>query len=711
LRYRRGRLIAVGLLLNLGQAGAFSTRVHIAIANDIREGMIAGDGRTVTLRAPITGTTYRVTLAEADARAIVQAPLAFRAGAVGPDNMAFPGMTDPSHALQQRPFLQCEELYKNASNDEERAYALGCFVHGTSDTVAHHFVNYLAGETFTLTPLTTGRKQSFDNVLAHIQAESLFQVAVVTARPERFVQGQLAHTIPTAFVSRTYFDRNSSLYPVFAGRAEATLRAAMAAAPSKSMFAVAGDAMLGPAEHLSLVPVYLAEAQNVRASAKASIEATVRNLQDRTSVDGARLQVSAGPDGKLGTKDDRTACTATCATIYAKYFVSVGLLAPRLDASGNPLPSAFDKLSEKLGDDLRGFVPAYLETVERVSTKFNTPVTAASVNDFDVAPVDLQRMFDPMTQWGRRLSTVDYRTVSQAVVPGWILSIENALQSAGVNVSVPDLLAAFVDPVIAPIRDAITLRVVDDAKTYLDELSRAYRTQSGGLKTSQEQTLKAAAPEGEPRTVLDHVYDSGIYAHAFNLSAATLANHQIVLAADPSNAVSDGPASFDTSYSPSWTQAGLCDYLREAVFPFGLDARALLSFEDGANPGAARFAVLERDSPVECHDGDIGAFSAMPTQQTCRLTTLGPLQASRMGSLSRGFPPSLSEASVACRNILVPGLPGPKQMPTTEAGGGAPGASANADGCGCAQSSPNLSNALVAVVALLGLVLVRRRSV
>src|SRR5689334_12449769 len=102
--------LAMVVLGSPRSADAFSTRVPIAFANDVRDALIAGGGKTIDLKL---GDGV-VKLKDEDARAIVGFPLAFRAGAIGPDNMIFPGMTDPSHAIFQRPFEQCDLLYRAA---------------------------------------------------------------------------------------------------------------------------------------------------------------------------------------------------------------------------------------------------------------------------------------------------------------------------------------------------------------------------------------------------------------------------------------------------------------------------------------------------------------------------------------------------------------------------------------------------------------------
>ncbi|MEQ1568203.1 MAG: hypothetical protein ABMA64_21365, partial [Myxococcota bacterium] len=70
-------------------AHAFTTRVHVALANDVYEALAASDGRMIHL----LGSDQRVELDPVDAGAILAHPLEFRAGAIGPDNFVFPAMT------------------------------------------------------------------------------------------------------------------------------------------------------------------------------------------------------------------------------------------------------------------------------------------------------------------------------------------------------------------------------------------------------------------------------------------------------------------------------------------------------------------------------------------------------------------------------------------------------------------------------------------
>lgn len=699
---RRFALLAAFLLIP-GSAEAFSTRVHIAIANDLRESMIAAGDGTIHLKL----STGVVTLKAEDIRALKLYPTAFRGGVVGPDNMAFPAMTDPSHALYQKPFMQCEKLYQSAANDEERAYALGCFAHGAADIVAHHFVNYLSGETFTLTPLTSSRATSYTNVVRHIEAENMVQAALLKAKPSAFTQNELTHAIPTAFVARNYFLTTSDLYPYFAGPAQKKLDAAKAAAPGKNILSVAGSADLGVGDHLSLLPVYLGEIDGLRTDTRAKLAKTIADLQDRSTADGAKLKVTAGPDGKLGTRDDGTSCSVSCASAYAKYFVAVGLMNPRKDAGGNVLPSAYDKISEKLGSDLRNFVPAYLATIERLSARINTPLQPGAADTFDFSPNEIPGLFQPMTSWADALTTIDYRTIANAVVPGWLLDIESALQSVDVNIPVPGIIEEILRPFIDPLKNLLKEKLVDEAKSYFEELIAQYKDLVPPTNAEYTKRLDIAKDPSVKGALLDHLLESGLYAHSFNLAAAALAAHAAVLPDEQdTSSFQLSPVSFDTSYGPDWTQVGTCEYLRRDVLPLGLGASALLTIVDSAGTHKSR---IVDDSPVECHEGSLKAFSANPTAETCALTNLPALRSSKHGSVSGGFPPTLGSTMFSCRNITVPGLTLPPKGTGGTGGtnGSTPGkdAAADAGGCSCNEAPGRQDPARKAVGALGGLLL------
>jgi len=706
---RKGALLATTIVaVTLGHAAtanAFTTRVHIALANEVRTALVAGGSKSVALKLG----PYTVTLSDADAKAIIEQPLAFRAGAVGPDNVIFPGMTDPSHAIEQRPFEQCQVLYGMAITAEERAYAIGCFLHGSTDAIAHHYVNYMTGETFTLTPITSARMSSWSNVVRHIAAEAMLQKAAFNLKPANFAVGPMSHTIPKGFVLRAYFDTTSPLWQMASKHPRDKFEKNRASKPGASLATLVSTSGLAPAEQLVMAPYYIEEIEKGRVKMRTDIEAAIRTMQDWSSTDGSRLKVTAGADGVLGTLDDKTACTGTCPTLYAKYFTYVSILKPRKDAGGMILPSAFDKISDELGKDLRAFSPALVDTIVNVSTKLNGPLSATS-DGMDMSKADVAVAFAPMKDWSNDLTTIDYETITRAVVPDWLQKLEDLMRTAGVSVTIPDIVAALMQPVVQPIKDAIKTYVIDLAEAQVGTLIDEYKRSFAAINTEFTGRLDAAATS--KGNVLANLYDTGIWAHSFNIAAAAIAKHELVLP-DPDDV---GPATFDAAHTPSWMQAGVCDYLRTAIFPLGLDVKALLSV------GADAPAKVTDDAPIECHDGSLTSFTSSPSIANCKLTALATLMTSKVGSVSRSYPPDLG-TKPPCRYLAVPGLPDPPEQPDTgvpaddsgvrpgdDAGAvGNPAAPTDADGgCGC-RTTASSGNAPWALFALASLFALRRR--
>lgn len=720
-----------------GEAAAFSTRVHIMIANKLREALIAADDGTIPLRFG----DHAVILSEADAQALRDHPLSFRAGAVGPDNMVFPGMTDPSHAIGQRPYEQCELLYQEAVLPEERAYALGCFLHGTTDAIAHHYVNFMTGETFTLTPITSAREDSYTNVVRHILAESAIQRAALTLDPAAFTAEALSHEIPIGFVLRTYLNTENPVWQMMAAHAKAEYDAAVAEDPDASLTTIVAGLDVAPADHLVLSPVYLATVEPAIAAAKADLEAKIAAMQDPGTPEGAELKVTAGSDGVLGTKDDETACSLTCPQLFTEYFAYTGLLAPRYTADMRPLPSAFEKITGELRSEVLSFHAAYMETVANLSSKLNEPPDPMA-GEFGVSKEELAALFAPLNAWADKIETIDYDTLVYATVPDWIIELDTFLQAFGLDVDLAAIFEAIFKPIVQPIKDALYGAFIAQAEVFLGGLIAEIEAKKDEIYAEYDARLAAAADPKLGGDALDHFYDSGLFGHAFNIAAAAIAEHAAVLPVgdDP---IGIGPASFDASYTPAWMQAGACDYLAEAVFPLGIDVRGALSVRNGEGDFPA---VLDEDSPIECHDGSLSAFAAAPSVMTCALTKLAALLGNPVGSLSRAYPPALAAEPGGCENAVIPGLPDPPpegetdssggetdtgadtDAPTTgaeptgggsggsgEGSGGSGGASATggagaeAGGCGCRSQRTPAGGLLWALFGLAALGRVRRR--
>ena len=643
-------MLGVWILALTGSADAFTTRIHISLANDIREALLQTGNRI-----PLQMGEQAVVLSDENASAIVDHPLEFRAGAIGPDNFVFPGMTDPSHAIGLRPYDQCQILLDMALTPPERAYALGCFLHGSTDAVAHHYVNAMSGETFSLNPISTGRVEDWSNVIRHMVAEEMIQEAAVTLRPDSFDAAHLMHTIPEDFVVRSYYDEDSPLWLAMSIHARAKHDATVAANPDAALPDIVAASGLAPAEHLLMLPVYTRMLGYLVDDLRGDIEATRDRYLDPLTLEGAELDVGPGPDGLLGTLDDSSGCSWDCPTAYATYFTCLGLLVPRQDAAGNPLESAFDKIAADVLTDLYAILPAVVHTVNLLSARLNEPVIAGAAGfDYDLA--DLDAVTAPMDEAVSELVLVDYETLVQTAAPPFLLAVEAFLESFGIGGAVSSVVASLMQPYLDAIEEVIETKVLGAVEAYAEEYIAEYEANSGSTEKEYAVRLAAASPKSLGGTALDHWYDSGMYANAFNLAAVAFADPQMVL---PQGDAWDGlgPASFDASHTLAWSQPAVCDYLATTVFPLGTDVSASLSVRlDGVDHRASM-----DDSPFECHDGLLTAFADQPSADNCAATDLDTLLVTSVGSLSRSFPPEVVGANVACLGRTVPGLPGPTE--------------------------------------------------
>ena len=655
-------LFTLLLLALTPRAHAFTTRVHIALANDVRSELLASpDGRTVRL----AGSEHHVRLKEEDARAVREWPLAFRAGAVGPDNFVFPAMTDLTHAVGLRPYDQCEDLYQLAQTDQERAYAMGCFLHGASDAVAHHYVNGMTGETFTLNPITANRDSDFDNVVRHIVAESMIQEAWMEAFPEAFTTEALLHAIPTDFVMRTVLDPTSPVWIRMTTHALPKWEAVQAADPDALVAEQVAALDVAPAEHLALLPLYVEKTHIDLDLLVGELGDLVVEMQDPSEV----LGVGPGDDGVLGTEDDTTVCSVTCPTEYGTYFTLIALLEPIPEEGGS---SAAELIIADLHDELDRLVPAYVQTISETSALLNGAIDPDG-GGAGIADLDPTAAFTRLTEWADGVADIDWEVLIEAIAPGWLLDLEAFLDAIGINLDLAGLLQTLIQPEIDAINEAVTEIVIEEVEEQIDTLTEEIEAFEGAYVAEFEAELLATAPDGAGGTILDDLANSGLYMHSFNLVAATLAEHQMVLPTGDEHA-GIGAATFDASHTLAWTQAASC--YPSAILPLGLDRAALLSIRrDGQD-----FRSTAPDSPIECHSGNLGAFSDTPDSTNCALTDLDTLMSSSSGSLSRAYPPDIVGVSIPCDGIAVDGLPAPAVSTDPDA----VAADADGKGCGCA---------------------------
>jgi uncharacterized protein (TIGR03382 family) len=757
-------LAATSILLTLGfasSASAFSVVVHVYLANAIHDEIarnMASSGRPVLRLMQPDGSVVRVTIDATDARAILDNPQYFRGGAIGPDNTVMTGLTDPSHAWLFSPFEQCDALYQEALNEEarqvaggmapddvpraERAYALGCFLHGITDNSAHHLVNFFTGETFTLYPVdaAAGGELQFSllNVVRHIVTETKFQESLEAmerdfdsmdrARPgimrDPLTPARLEHRIAVDLVIRVYFGGgDGGATDLWNGYTEeavaakiAALQVALGVAPGGSIidtlvaspnpfedditavrayvdFLRTGG--LAPADYILLIPEIIRD---------------VKNLYMIVNQQGIAL----------GQDEDR-------ANFVVRSLLKNGF-APRDDfgeddwAATNP--SRFEDVMTVKFRELDNLMPAYLEAVQGIS---NLNIAVGLQN---ATREEREAALAPLVDVLNRITDINYGILFSE--PTMVI-VENI-----------SFVTQALDEILALIKMRIREFIIEAAMVYLDELKAEYERilmavidqiderilrvyEDLGARVDQ---LRDAAVEEAQREALrqigldlengggpfDGFLDSVLYMNAFNSTAVVLARRDGVV---PSGSgMFDGPVSFDASYQLEYNQFVLCPEIRDAVYPCGRSAGEMLQTNFRNCASLDEIADVFQPS-IECHMGSTTMFSA-PSPSSCSPVLFDEFNTGSGGdgSYTLAFPPDhtasgppacyLSGMDLEIEEGGSPDVPDGGLPPGADGGPGVdPGSGGG--GCGCNAANDAGPSALPVLAAFGFLLLSRRR--
>jgi len=740
-------------------ASAFSVVVHVYLANAIHDELarnMAATGLPIIRLMQQDGSVVRVTLDDDDARAILDNPQFFRGGAIGPDNTVMTGLTDPSHAWFFSPFQQCDALYREAVNEEgrqmaggvtaedlersERAYALGCYLHGITDNNAHHVVNFFTGETFTLYPVdaAVGGELQFSllNVVRHIVTETKFQESLEDMEQDfdsidRQRQGvmrdplttaRLEHRIAVDLVIRVYFDGgddgDTDLWDSYtAEHVEAkieALRIALGVAPGAGIIetlmastdpfdddvtAVSAyvdflrTGGLAPADYILLLP---------------EIVRDVRSLYMIVNAQG----IARGQGSDAGLIERNLLKNA---------------FAPR-DAFGEDdwmatNPSRFEDVMTVKFRELDSVMPAYVEAVQGIS---NLNIMIGLQN---ATRAEREAAIQPLVDVLSRITDINY---------GILFSEPTMIITENVS-AVTAALDAIVDLIKMRVREFI----IEAAMVYLDELKAEFdrvvmrvldRIDERILRTYEDLILRVdglrdAAVDEARREALDRVgldlrngggpfdgfLDSVLYMNAFNSTAVVLARRDGVL--PTGSGMFDGPASFDASFQVDYNQFALCSDIRQHVYPCGISVGEMLQTDFRSCAQLDEIADLFQPS-VECHMGDRTMFSA-PSPSSCAPTMFEDFNTGGGdGSYTLAFPPEYTDVGpTACYldtmdlDIMTGGPPDiPDSGLPPGVDGGPPGIDPTGDdgGCSCSSTEAGRTNAAPVLLALLFLWLRKR---
>ncbi|MBV1858463.1 MAG: MYXO-CTERM sorting domain-containing protein [Nannocystaceae bacterium] len=722
-------------------ADAYSVKVHIHIANEIRAELVrnwdaldcdptedAYCGKpAIRLLGPGDETRF-VILSEENAQAIRDNPEFWRGGAIGPDNTVFPGMTDPSHAWHFAPFSQCQAMLDATTDSAERAYALGCFLHGITDNNVHHVVNYFTGETFTLFPKDAAQDGELEfsllNVVRHMTVESKIEAALEEARPDAFTTDKLTHRIATDLYRRVYLspdEEGRGLWHWFAGglvqRKNDALRAAQLDGFDPNMhletsiediresgatieldgrvmdayieFLSTGGSVqvlepggLAPYHYVLLLPELVEDVKRLLDIAQAHGEVKLATTLAQWQADGE--------------------CSLTCPLLRGRKE-----LYEHLFAEQNGGPSRFQQAVDLKKQELDGVTLGYVETVEKLSNLILTKGAAAlTAQDISMALAPIETAIDDVSDFPYEL-----------LFPSWAVDV---IDSVGplrefLEGSVRLITEQFKEQILARMSEYTTLlknqllSLTPQAVEDLHEKARQLRD----IAVSQVDQARLDAlglDLSNADAALKNFGTSVLYMNSFNSVAGALANQEVVFSQAPTSFHGGGPVSFDASYQVGYTQLSVCDDLAKVFYPCGTSAIESLQ---GNFEACEKLDIIspEMEPNVECHDGDAVDWVDDPNPAQCVRRefdeVLGP-EEGHLGSYSLAYPPELADRGPECFSPVVPGITAQDGSFDDIGGTQMEDMGDGESGCGCTSGNDSPAAGLL-MFAIAGLLRRRRR--
>jgi MYXO-CTERM domain-containing protein len=615
-----------------------------------------------------------------------------------------------------------------AEDGAERAYALGCFLHGITDNNVHHVVNYFSGETFTLYPKEAADSGdlafSLLNVVRHMTVESKIEGSLVEARPDAFSNVNMRHKIASDLYRRVYLDpgNDRGLWHWFAGELVARKNDALRAAhlegfdPNDHLEltieeikeqgltidldrrvmdayidflktgGVANDGLspggIEPGEYVLLLPEIIEDVKRLLDIAEAKGIERMDAVVDEWRAEGE--------------------CSLTCPILRTKKELYEHLFQDGTDGTRSLFGQAVDLKKAQLDDVING----YILSVERLSNLVVTKGFAGmGVGDLEFAMTPLTQALDQVTDFPYEILFPDWAVdVIQNVAPlrefleGTFQLVKDEFKAQ---------ILARVNSYLGRLREellALTPQVVQDLHAKAQELRDIAHAQI------DEARLAALGIDlRDADAAFAHFDKSVLYANSFNSIAGALANQEVVFSQAQTSFFGGGPVSFDASYQVGYTQLSVCGDYRRSFYPCGTSAIEVL--QPNYESCETLEVTPEMEPNVECHDGSDLEFTDNANPLTCSKRHLDEIVSNdegHLGSYTLAFPPELADRGPECFAPDIPGLR-TDDAPADDVGGGAMSDVGDDEGCACtAGRAGGSGGAALLWLGMLGLVRRRR---
>ena len=659
-------------ILLTSAAQAFSVKIHVFYANKIIEDLEQSMGADrngepyLHLIGPDNASKYRVKIKRQDALDILENPLHFRGGAIGPDNTAFSGLTDPSHSPKYKPFTQCENLYRTAKTGAEKAYGMGCFLHGITDNVAHHIVNFFSTQTFTMNPILVAEAQengelllrpnethqtNLLNVVNHIFTETTIEKAYKKTFEEDFTPYKFQHKIATNLYQRVYLNPTHTKYafnkiiqPIknklaseLANMDQTGKKEFSRSYLTRKINTYASflkNSVSAPYEKVLFLPVVLKDIHGIMSGFQKRSERKIKECAE------AGFLKKRGP-----------ICIAT-RHLYAR-------------TKENNFQSRFDKYIWSRQKNLNQILHAQIKSLKNLS---NLLTTSGAIELLKVTSIE--EAFRPFEDKISEFMAPPYELLPSTVqaalkkigkLNDFIITYEEMIKKVIYGV-IYDAFQGFIielkEKLIA-LKELSSELISEQMHQMLSELKETLKETMRGVIRDSQLELLGRDSDDLYFDLLGHIPSSVVHMNAYNSIVGVLADHDAVIDTsktlklhyDPNEKENTydftGPVSFDASFQLDYNQMKLCPQYTEAFYPCGTKANEML--QPGGYKECMKLpATVKGEPPVECFKGISTQYATLPDIGNCKPNSMENVNSKtpvhghglHEGSYSLSFPPA-----------------------------------------------------------------------
>ena len=140
------------------------------------------------------------------------------------------------------------------------------------------------------------------------------------------------------------------------------------------------------------------------------------------------------------------------------------------------------------------------------ASAINTPLTGESP-EYDSSLINIA--LQDLSVWAWEGTNLDYELLAEAVLPEWVLDLQELLEAVGLVTSAGGLLQPYIQPIIDEAVEHVEDYLITELEVFAVELEDEYVLHHDAIVTEYTSRLADAAPAGASGDdMLDHLYTS-----------------------------------------------------------------------------------------------------------------------------------------------------------------------------------------------------------